>query len=296
MIRIGLTGGIGAGKSTVARVLTERGAYLVDSDKIAREVVAPGTPGLERIVEAFGDGVLAEDGSLDRPALAAIAFANEENRLTLNGITHPLIGARTAEMIEAAPVDGIVLQDIPLLVEGGLAPLFHLVIIVDADVEERVRRLTGQRGMDEQDARARIAAQATEEQRRAVADVWIDNTGAPDDLEPLVGALWDDRLIPFEANIRAGTAARGVPVDEPWGPNAQRLVARLSAVCGGMATAVECISAAEAAARVMVADPATAQKLAEPLREGGFPQISDGSYGSADPLRPATITIDVVEG
>ncbi|WP_043451587.1 dephospho-CoA kinase [Jongsikchunia kroppenstedtii] len=296
MIRIGLTGGIGAGKSTVARVLTERGAYLVDSDKIAREVVAPGTPGLERIVEAFGTGVLADDGSLDRPALAAIAFANEENRLTLNGITHPLIGARTTEMIGAAPADGIVLQDIPLLVEGGLAPLFHLVIIVHADVEERVRRLTGQRGMGEEDARARIAAQATEEQRRAVADVWIDNTGAPDDLEPVVGALWDDRLVPFEANIRSGTIAPAVAVDEPWGPDAQRLVARLWAVCGGLAATIECTSAADSSVRVVVPDADSAHKLAEPLREGGFPQAAAGSYGSADPFRPAAITMDVAAG
>lgn len=292
MIRIGLTGGIGAGKSTVARVLTERGAHLVDSDKIAREVVAPGTSGLERIVEAFGPGVLADDGSLDRPALAAIAFANEDNRLTLNGITHPLIGARTTEMIDAAPSDAIVLQDIPLLVEGGLAPLFHLVIIVDADVEERVRRLTGQRGMPESDARARIAAQATTEQRRAVADVWIDNTGAPDDLEPLVGALWDERLVPFEANIRTGTVARSADVSDPWGPDAQRLVARLWAVCGGLATTIESTPGSDGV-QVVVADTATANKLAEPLREGGFPQASAGSYGSADPLRPAAITVEV---
>lgn len=296
MIRIGLTGGIGAGKSTVARALTERGAYLVDSDKIAREVVAPGTPGLARIVETFGEGMLGADGSLDRPALAAIAFANEENRLALNEITHPLIGARTTEMIESAPADGIVLQDIPLLVEGGLAPLFHLVIVVDADPEERVRRLTGQRGMSEEDARARIAAQATEEKRRAVADVWLDNSGAADSLVPAVAALWTDRLQPFEANVREGIVPQTDGVVDAWGPDAQRLVARLWAVCGGSATAIERVSGPDSSVRVRVADADTAEKLAEPLREGGFPRTADGDaarYGSADPVRPAEIIVDV---
>src|SRR5690606_6377646 len=123
MLRIGLTGGMGAGKSTVARILAERGAVIVDSDVIAREVVAPGTEGLAALAEAFGPGILTEDGSLDRPALAAVAFADEESRKKFNAISHPLGGKRTAELIAAAPADAVVVQDIPLLVENGLAPL-----------------------------------------------------------------------------------------------------------------------------------------------------------------------------
>src|SRR5438105_1890568 len=147
MLRIGLTGGMGAGKSTVARMLIEQGAVLVDSDVIAREVVEPGTEGLSALVAAFGPEILAADGSLDRPALAAKAFASDEARATLNSITHPLVGRRTAELIAAAPADAIVVQDIPLLVENGIGPMMHLVLVVMADVETRVRRLTEFRGI-----------------------------------------------------------------------------------------------------------------------------------------------------
>ncbi len=190
MIRLGLTGGIGAGKSTVAKTFVERGAYIIDADKIAREVVEPGTEGLEKLVEAFGSDILSADGSLDRPALAAKAFVDEESRKKLNAITHPLIGARTQELLEAAPEDAIVVQDIPLLVENHTAPFFHLVVIVHADEDVRLHRLTTMRGVDEADARARIAAQATEEQRRAVADVWLDNSGTPEELAAAAAEVW----------------------------------------------------------------------------------------------------------
>jgi dephospho-CoA kinase len=196
MLRIGLTGGIGAGKSTVSRTLAELGAVIVDSDLIAREVVEPGTPGLAALVDRFGEGIVSADGWLDRPALAALAFATPENKAALDAITHPLIGQRTAELIATAPADAIIVQDTPLLVENGLAPFFDLVIVVHADEEERVRRLTQQRGMSEADARARIAAQATDAQRRAVADIWIDNTGAPGDLAETVRQIWADRIVP----------------------------------------------------------------------------------------------------
>ena len=178
MLRVGLTGGIGSGKSTVAARLVERGAVLVDSDRIAREVVAPGTPGLAAVVDAFGPAVLAADGSLDRPALAAVVFDDPGARKKLNGIVHPLVRRRSDELIAAAPADSIVVQDIPLLVEGGMAARFPLVVVVHADPAVRVPRLVEQRGMPEADARARIAAQADDAARRAVADVWIDNSGA----------------------------------------------------------------------------------------------------------------------
>jgi len=196
MLRIGLTGGMGAGKSTVARILTELGGVLIDSDAIAREVVAPGTEGLAALVDRFGDGILTADGSLDRPALAAIAFADDESRAALNGIVHPLVGKRTAELFGAAPADAGVVQDVPLLVENNLAAMMNLVLVVHAPAELRLRRLVEFRGVDEADARARIASQATDEQRRAVADVVLRNDGDRDALAAQVDAFWTDRVVP----------------------------------------------------------------------------------------------------
>jgi dephospho-CoA kinase len=168
---------------------------LADADRIAREVVEPGTPGLAAVVEAFGDEVLAADGSLDRPALAAIVFSDPEARRRLDGIVHPLVRRRTAELIEAAPEDAVVVNDVPLLVETGQAASYDLVLVVEADPEIRVARLV-QRGLTEDDARARIAAQATDEQRRAVADVVLDNSGTPEELAGQVDRFWAERVLP----------------------------------------------------------------------------------------------------
>lgn len=235
VLRVGLTGGIGAGKSTVARVLTESGAHLVDADRIAREVVEPGSAGLARLVETFGDGIVGSDGALDRPALAALAFADDESRAALNAIMHPLIGARTQQRIDQAPDGAIVVQDIPLLIEGGMAPLFDLVLVVDLDAEIRLQRLVEFRGMAEDDARARMAAQASDAQRRAVADVLIDNRGTPEELETAVRALWRDRLVPFAKARAAGRPARLDPQIRPAAPDAQaridRQQARVAAAC-----------------------------------------------------------------
>ena len=195
MLRIGLTGGIGSGKSTVAGLLAARGAQIVDADRIAREVVEPGTPGLEAVVAAFGPGVLTHDGALDRPALAAVVFADPEARRRLDGIVHPLVRARATELVAAAPPDAVVVQDVPLLVETGQAGSYDLVLVVEADLETRVRRLVG-RGLSEDDARARIAAQATDDQRRAVADVVLDNSGTVEDLEVQVDRFWTERVAP----------------------------------------------------------------------------------------------------
>lgn len=188
---VGLTGGIGAGKSAVASRLASHGAMIIDGDKLAREVVAPGTEGLAEVVAAFGDGVLAPDGSLDRPALGKIVFSDPEARRRLEGITHPLIRARTVELIMAAAPGTIVVNDVPLLVEGGMASAFELVVIVFAPLEARIERLARTRGMSREEAESRIAAQATDEQRRAVADVAIENDGTLDDLHKRVDAVWE---------------------------------------------------------------------------------------------------------
>jgi len=189
-LHVGLTGGIGAGKSTVARLLAEHGALVLDADLAARAVVEPGTEGLAEVVEAFGPGVLGADGSLDRAALAAVVFADEERRGRLNAIVHPRVRAWMAERSAAAPDGSVVVQDIPLLVESGLASGFEFVIVVDADDETRIGRLVRDRGMTEQQARARIAAQAPRAVRNAAADRLIDNSGNQAELASVVAELW----------------------------------------------------------------------------------------------------------
>lgn len=192
MLKVGLTGGIGAGKSEVSRLLVECGAVLIDADRIAREVVAPGTPGLAAIVETFGEGVLAADGSLDRPRLGSLVFADPDKLAALNAVVHPLVGARSAELEAAAPEDAVVVHDVPLLTENGLAPLYDVVVVVDAAPETQLDRLVRLRGMTEDDARARMAAQATREQRREIADVVIDNDVPLAELRARVKDVWAD--------------------------------------------------------------------------------------------------------
>jgi dephospho-CoA kinase len=195
VLSIGLTGGIGSGKSTVSALLAAHGAVIVDADRIAREVVEPGTPGLAAVVAAFGEGVLGPDGALDRPALAAVVFADPQARARLDGIVHPLVRARATEVAAAAPAGAVVVHDIPLLVETGQAGRYDLVLVVQADAEIRVARLV-QRGLSEDDARARIAAQATDEQRRAVADVVLDNSGTREELAAQLDRFWAERVLP----------------------------------------------------------------------------------------------------
>ena len=187
---VGLTGGIGAGKSEVARRLAEYGAVVIDSDRIAREVVEPGTPGLAAVVAEFGEEVLLPDGTLDRPGLGRIVFGDPERLAALNAIVHPLVGARAAALTEAAGEDAVLINDVPLLAENHLEGMYDLVVVVDAAPETQLRRLVELRGMPEEDARARMAAQATREQRLAVADVVVDNDGPIEDLEPQLRALW----------------------------------------------------------------------------------------------------------
>jgi dephospho-CoA kinase len=195
VLRIGLTGGIGSGKSTVAALLAQRGAVVVDADRIAREVVEPGTPGLAAVVAEFGDDVLTAEGSLDRPALAALVFGDPAARARLDAVVHPLVRARAAELVGAAPPGAVVVQDVPLLVETGQAGSYDLVLVVETDLETRVARL-GERGLAAEDARARIASQASDEERRAVADVVLRNDGDRAALETQVARFWAERVQP----------------------------------------------------------------------------------------------------
>ena len=311
MLRVGLTGGIGSGKSTVSGRLAEHGATIIDADRIAREVVEPGSVGLARVTEAFGDGVLGPDGALDRAALAKVVFADDAARQKLNGIVHPLIGTRTAEQTSAAPKDAVLIHDVPLLVENGLAPMYNLVVVVDAPVEERIARLVRGRGMTEDEVRARIAAQADEARRRAVADVWLDNGGSQDQVLAAVDALWADRLIPFEANVRLQRYAdRGAPrlvaANPDWPAQAQRLAARVRLAAGSLATQVDHIGSTAVPGlaaqdvldlQIAVRSAADADDLSQSLTAAGFPALTRDADAhiqvSADPARWADLHIRV---
>jgi dephospho-CoA kinase len=282
-----LTGGIGAGKSTVSSTFSELGGIVVDGDVIAREVVEPGTPGLAGLVDTFGDGILLPDGALNRPALAAIAFSDDTKRQMLNGIVHPLVAQRRSELIEAAHHDAVIVEDIPLLVESQMAPMFPLVVIVHADAELRVKRLIEYRNFSEEDARARIAAQATEEDRRAVADVWLDNSGTAGELVEKARALWHERIRPFADNVEAGRPAHAepclVPADPDWAAQAQRILARLRTTCGHRASRVDHIGSTAIPGmdakdvidiQVSVASLEVADELTDALLAAGYVRTS----------------------
>ncbi len=192
MIRVGLTGGIGSGKSEVARLLAGHGAVVVDADALAREAVAPGTPGLAAVVAEFGPDVMAEDGSLDRAKLGRLVFADEQKRAALEAIVHPYVGRRSAELMAAAPPDAVVVYDVPLLVEKGLQDDYDVVVVVDADDDVRLDRLVGGRGMAADDARARMAAQTSRAKRLAAADIVVLNDGDLISLAQRVEEAWRD--------------------------------------------------------------------------------------------------------
>ena len=190
MLRVGLTGGIGSGKGEVARRLADCGALVIDADQVAREVVAPGTPGLDEVVEAFGTGVLRPDGSLDREHLGEIVFSDAALRARLNAIVHPRVGERMREIEETAGDRDVVVHEIPLLAENGLAGAFDVVVVVDAPPEVQEERLVNIRGMSRSQALARMSAQATREERLAVATFVVDNSGSLEDLDERVATLW----------------------------------------------------------------------------------------------------------
>lgn len=188
-MRVGLTGGIASGKSTVSRLLTEQGAVIIDADVLAREVVAKGTPGLAAVVAEFGESMLTADGELDRPAMGALVFGDEVARKRLEAIVHPLVHQRVAELEASAEAGALVVHDIPLLAEGGRADQFDAVIVVHAPEEVQVERMVRDRGWTEQEARSRIAAQASAEERLAIATHVIDNTGTHEDLRHRVAEV-----------------------------------------------------------------------------------------------------------
>ncbi|MCI2239099.1 dephospho-CoA kinase [Kineococcus sp. TRM81007] len=314
-----MTGGIGAGKSTVGRVLRGLGAVLVDADVLAREVVSRGTPGLRAVVDRFGTAVLSAGGELDRPALGRLVFADDAARRDLNAIVHPLVAARREELVASAPADAVVVEDVPLLVETGGASRFPLVVVVHADAGERVRRLVEDRGMSEEDARARIAAQADDADRLAAADVVLDNprrsATAPDPLPAVVERLWRERLVPFERNVRSGRPAP-VPVTAPvvhdpaWEGQAARLAARVARAAGDRGREVEHVGLTAVPAvpaedvlelQLAVVTEEDVSAVVGPLAAIGFPRVSvepDGSavHGSADPGRPARLHVRVRGG
>lgn len=319
---VGLTGGIGSGKSAVAARLARLGAVIIDSDQLAREVVAPGSEGLAEIVATFGAQVLGPDGSLDRPALGAVVFGDEAARRRLEAIIHPRVRARSAELVAAAPPDAIVVNDVPLLVEVGLAPTYHLVVVVRTAVATRVRRLTVGRGMSPAEAQRRIAAQADDARRRAVADVLLDNDGSLDQLHVAVDALWHDRLVPYEENLRQRRVVRARRVllaeaDPTWPDQYARLAARIRHAVAPAdlridhvgSTAVPGLAAKDVLdIQLTVASLAEADGvLAERLTGAGFPRFpgqwwdtprpAGGSpwakrlHGGADPGRPVHLHV-----
>ena len=325
MLKIGLTGGIASGKSLVATRLAELGAVLVDADAIAREVVEPGTPGLAAVVDAFGPEILDGEGRLDRPRLGSIVFQQPERRAELNGIVHPLVRERAAAVIAAAPEDAVVVQDIPLLVETGQQRNFHLVLVVDAPEAVRLQRMTEHRGMTEADARSRMAAQVSRQDRLAAADVVLTNSGTREELLGAVDGLWNGRLLPFGRNISQGAVAArsGAPVlaapNPDWPRQAAGLAERLKVAAPEDVLAVDHIGSTAVPGleakdvidlQLAVPDLATADRIAPLLGAAGFPlwpgilmdsphgrpdpaAWSKRLHGNADPARPVNLHIRV---
>lgn len=244
MLRVGLTGGIGSGKSTVAAAMAAFGAHVVDADAVARSVLEPGTPALAAVMERFGAGLVDADGVLDRPALGRVVFGDPAALRDLEAITHPAIWERTAALMAAVPEGAVLVHDMPLLVEKSMAGEYHLVLVVGASEDERRRRLVEDRGMPEADARARIAAQADDDARRAAADVWLDNDGPRAALDDAVRRLWHARVEPFAENLAAGVRSR-LPAlvlsapDATWPAQADRLLARVRHAVGDAAVTLD---------------------------------------------------------
>jgi dephospho-CoA kinase len=304
VLRIGLTGGIGAGKSEVARRLAAHGAIIIDADRLAREVVAAGTEGLREITAAFGDRVLTDSGELDRAALAEAVFGDEAARRTLEGIIHPRVRARTEELTAAAPSTAVVVNDVPLLVEVGLAATYHLVIVVAAAESTRVSRLIDSRGMTKTQARARIRAQSSDDTRAAAADVLLRNDGDLADLHAEVDALWRERLLDYERHLRLRQALRHPeqlrlrPYDPTWPVQYERLAARIRYATGGLpvdhigSTSVPGLTAKDVIdIQLTVADLAQADALRDTLAEAGFPPFPGDWHDLPLPPAPERVLI-----
>lgn len=285
MLRIGLTGGIGAGKSTVSEILAAHGAAIIDADKIAREVVAPGEPLLEDLAAAFGDLVIGDDGGLDRAQLAAAAFADDKSTAALNALMHPAIRDRTRDHFARHSDAEVVVHDVPLLVENAMTPGYHLNLLVDVPAELRLERLMSARGMARDDAESRIARQASDEDRYAVCDVIIDNADSVAATQGRVAHLVDDRILPFAANLAAQRRAERGPAEllEPggrdWPLQAQRIIAKLHHGIGDHfridhigSTAVPDLAAKDVIdLQLLVPDLDTARDLSDRLADLGYP-------------------------
>jgi dephospho-CoA kinase len=295
MLMVGLTGGIGAGKSAVAGRLAALGAVIIDSDRLAREVVAPGTEGLREIVAEFGQGVLGADGALDRPALGAKVFGDEPARRRLEGIIHPRVRVRAAELADSAPADAIVINDVPLLVEAGMAATFPLVLVVATDERTRVARLARDRGMTEAEAYARIRTQATDTQREQAADVVLRNDTTLDDLFRQVDQVWHGRLLPFEENVRLRRMVRRgerltiTPYDPTWPAQYARLAGRIAQAAGRTGLRVDHVGSTSVpglAAKDVIDIQLTvgsldeADGIADALAGAGFPR-ADGEWSDS---------------
>jgi dephospho-CoA kinase len=284
---VGLTGGIGSGKSTVARRFAELGAVVIDADEVAREVVEPGESALAGIRDRFGDAVLRADGSLDRAGLAAIVFPDPEALAALNAITGPAILERVARLRAAVPADRVSVFDMPLLVERRLWVHDHLTVVVDVDVETRVRRLVELRGLGEADVRHRIATQATDDERWAAADIVLDNNGSPEELVAAVDRVWHERIEPYDANLRSGIRTRRpgrnavVAADPDWAARGARVVARLAAALSRAGVTGDVTHIGSTSVPGLVAkDVIDAQVGVATLEDADRPELGDALRGA----------------
>lgn len=307
MLKIGLTGGIASGKSVVASRLAGLGAVLVDADALAREVVEPGTPGLAGVIEAFGSHMLDGNGRLDRAKLGAVVFNDPSRLAVLNGIIHPLVREAAAGIIASAADGAIVVQDIPLLVETGQGGNFHLVLVVDAPDDVRIRRMVEHRGMTADQAKSRMDAQASREDRLAAADAVLDNAATLEHLVEQVDRLWTHRLVPFARNLEAATVASRsggptlVPAKPEWPQQALRLTDRLRAALterhGDVVLALDHIGSTSVPGmeakdvidlQLTVPELAAADSLAPLLAAAGFPRVPGITSDVAKASHPAT--------
>ncbi|WP_100443911.1 dephospho-CoA kinase [Glycomyces xiaoerkulensis] len=298
MLKVALTGGIGAGKSTVAAKLEKLGAYVIDADVLAREVVAPDTEGLAAVVTRFGPKILDAEGALDRARLAKIVFDDPHARAELEAIIHPRVRERARELTDTRSDDAIVVQDIPLLAETGQAAGFHLAIDVEAPAELRLERLVA-RGLDRTDADRRIRSQASDAERRDSCDVVLQNRDGIEQLERRVTMLWDERIVPFADNLRAGRAERRpeklqfVESDPAWPRRFEHLAARLRRIMGPIAVRIDHVGSTAVAGlpaediidiQVTVVTLRAVDMLEQRLGEAGF--FGGVAHDEPKPERP----------